>query len=80
MYGLIVATQDGAAGVSFRVRAGMLNLACHEPALLPNENTIVFLCGNSIMVMDVDGRRVGPLAQGDSLLLKLPVFQRGEWR
>ena len=60
----------------FKIWAGFLSLACNNPAVLPDDNTVVFRCGDSLMVMDIAQRRVGRLTRGDSLLLKLPQFTK----
>ncbi|MBN2448114.1 MAG: hypothetical protein JXO22_15395 [Phycisphaerae bacterium] len=79
-WGLILSAPDPGDTLSFCIWAGFLSLACHNPAALPDDNTVVFRCGDSIMVMDVAERRVGRLVRGDSLLLKLPQFSRGDWQ
>ena len=72
--GLRVPGEPSESMLSFGVAAGALALACNNPAVLPDDNTVVFRCGDSILVMDHARRRVGRLVRGDSLLLKLPEF------
>lgn len=78
--GLVFWDEDVPKTLTFRVWAGFLSLACNNPAVLPDENTVVFRCGDSIMVMDFAKRRVGRLVRGDSLAIKLPQFSEGDWR
>jgi hypothetical protein len=78
--GLVLSEGGLPEPLSFRIWAGFFSLACQNPAVLPDENTVVFRCGDSILVMDVAARRVGRLVRGDSLLLKLPRFSAGDWR
>lgn len=77
--GLVLRRSSQSSALRFGIWAFGQNLACNNPAVLPDNETVVFRCGNAIMVLDLKTRRVGRLARGDSLLLKLPQFSNGEW-
>lgn len=71
--GLAVQDKRSNQKLQFAIRTSLGSLPCRDPIIL-DDRLIVFRCGGTICVMDVAQRRVGCLAQGDSMLMKLERF------
>lgn len=71
--GLTVRRKHTGEEWKFSIPIAIGSLACREPIIL-DDRLIVFRCGGTICVMDLDTRRVGCLARGDSIVMKTEPF------
>ncbi len=73
---LSVTEKPSGKRTKFKIPVGWASYACRDPVILPGERYVLFLCGDSVMVLDAAAKRVGRLVRGDSVVMEVEPFEK----